>query len=132
MFYIESKQEITFIYIYNTYLQSLIEHVLIKVVYDCFELGFCFLRRVFLSLIHIFQIIETAELWFKRQKFRDEHGTFSDVRVSVCASVIKPELWWENINKCTVIDKKSQGNSKDFPVYRTIPCGEDWEAFSSQ
>ena len=35
--------------------------------------------------------------------------------------VIKTELSSRNIDQCTVTDKRSWGNSKDFPVQREIP-----------
>ena len=58
--------------------------------------------------------------------FRHENGTFRDV------FVITPEFYQENIYWCTVIDKKPQDNSDSFPVHRRIPCGAQWETFSSQ
>ena len=44
MFYIESKQEITLIFYLLHIFKEVNEHVLIQVVYDCFQLGLSFLR----------------------------------------------------------------------------------------
>ena len=52
------------------------EHVLIQVIYNCFQLSLSFL-----SFYHSFR--QPTSL-LERQKFRDENGTFSDVCVCLC------------------------------------------------
>ena len=83
MFYIESKQEITLIFYLLHIFKEVNKHVLIQVVYDCFQLGLSFLRWVFIGHSK-FQIIEIAKLLIWETKFRDENGTFIDVCVCMC------------------------------------------------
>ena len=61
VFYIESMQEITLIFYLLHIFKEVNEHVLIQVVYDCFQLGLSFLRWVFVGHSK-FQIIEIAKL----------------------------------------------------------------------
>ena len=124
MFYIESKQEITLIFYLLHIFKEVNKHVLIQVVYDCFQLGLSFLRWVFIGHSK-FQIIEIAKLLIWETKFRDENGTFIDVCVLCVYVYLYTPLSNYNelfvpVNKSKLVKESFRNLHNNYTPYHTI------------
>ena len=80
------------------------EHVLIQVALDCFQLGLSFLRWFFVTHLNI------SNYWDSQTGFRDKSSEMKMEPSVMCACLCmcdKPDLCWDNIDYCTIIDKTS-------------------------